>query len=164
MVQGIPSPSSLLWGPNYPPSAFYFSVGFAFARAGGLADTSFQEVSGITSEIETEEVVEGGENRYVHQLPKGAKHPNLVLKRGIATSFSPLVTWCKDVLESDFSVPIVPTQMTVFLLNEYQIPIRAWSFANAYPVKWEVDAFNSTKNEVAIETIDFSYTFSNRLI
>lgn len=147
---------------DYPPSAFYFQV--AFAQASGISDTSFQEVSGIGSEIETEEVVEGGENRYVHLLPKGVKHPKLTLKRGIAKNTSPLVKWCRTVLEADFAERIVPQLLMVYLMNEHKIPIRAWSFANAYPVNWEVEDFNSTKNEVAIEKIDLSYNYSNRLI
>jgi phage tail-like protein len=147
---------------EYPPSAFYFQVDFFSPY--GKGDTSFQEVSGISSEMETEEVVEGGENRYVHRLPKSVKHPKLVLKRGIATMNSPLVTWCKSVLEAGFIASIIPLPLLVFLLNEDKVPIRAWGFANAYPVKWEVDPFNSTKNEVAIEKIELSYTYSNRLV
>ena len=144
---------------EYPPSAFYFKV---VIGANLLGDTAFQEVSGIGSEIETEDVVEGGENRYVHRLPTKVKHPNLVLKRGIAKSTSPLVIWCRGVLEADFTAPIVPKPILVFLLNENGTPMRSWSFANAYPVHWEVDSFNSTKNDIAIETIEFSYTYSIR--
>ena len=33
-------------------------------------------------ELGTEELVEGGENRFAHQLPTGLRHGNLVLKRG----------------------------------------------------------------------------------
>lgn len=147
---------------SYPPSAFYFKV--VLSATGGMADTSFQEVSGIGSEVDLEEYVEGGENRYVHRLPKAVKHPKLVLKRGIAKMTSPLVIWCRSVFEGGFIAPIVPMPILVFLLNENKIPIRAWSFANAYPVNWEVEAFNSTKNEVAIEKIELSYNYSNRMI
>ncbi|MEN8128670.1 MAG: phage tail protein [Pseudomonadota bacterium] len=153
---------SLLQSDGYPPSAFYFKV--VFAATQGMSDTSFQEVTGIGSEIETEDVIEGGENRYVHQLPKSVKHPKLVLKRGIAKMSSPLVVWCRSVLEADFTSPIVPMPINVFLLNENKTPIRAWSFANAYPVNWEVESFNSTKNEVALEKIELSYNYSNRVI
>lgn len=146
--------------PEYPPSAFYFKVGFSGTLS--IPDTSFQEVSGISAEIDTEEVVEGGENRFVHRLPKGIKHPKLVLKRGIASLDSPLIKWCTSILE-EFTTPIVPQGMTVSLLNDQQEPIRAWSFANVYPVNWEIEDFNSTKNEVAIEKIDFSYSYSNRV-
>lgn len=147
---------------DYPPSAFYFKV--EFSSPYGEGDTSFQEVSGIGSEMDTEDVVEGGENRYVYRLPKSVKHPKLVLKRGIATLDSPLVKWCKSVLETGLIAPIEAVLLRVFLLNEDKDPIRAWDFADAYPVKWEVDAFNSTKNEVAIEKIELSYTYSSRYI
>lgn len=153
---------SLLKSDRYPPSAFYFKV--VFSATLGMSDTSFQEVTGIGSEIETEDVIEGGENRYVHQLPKSVKHPKLVLKRGIAKMSSPLVIWCRSVLEADYISPIVPKPISVFLLNENKTPIRAWSFTNAYPVNWEVESFNSTKNEVAVEKIELSYNYSNRLI
>ena len=148
--------------PNlYPPSAFHFKVNFSGARD---EDTSFQEVSGIGSEIDFQETVEGGENRFVHRLPKGVKHPLLSLKRGIAGVNSPLVEWCIAVLEGDFLKPIETQQVKVYLLDETQSPLRGWSFANAYPVKWEIDSLNSTKNEVAIETIDLSYNYSNRIV
>jgi phage tail-like protein len=74
------------------------------------------------------------------------------------------VIWCRSVMELDFIAPIVTQPISVYLMNENSIPIRAWTFANAYPVKWSVDSFNSTKNEVAIEKIVLSYTYSNRII
>lgn len=158
----MPDTSALLGTGGYPPSAFYFKV--VFSATLGMSDTSFQEVSGISAEIETETITEGGENRYQHHLPKGVKHPLLELKRGIASATSPLVIWCRSVFEMDFVIPIVPMPIAVYLMNENQIPIRAWTFANAFPVKWEVESFGSTKNEVAIEKIALSYTYSNRLI
>ena len=87
-----------------------------------------------------------------------------MLKRGIAEISSPLVKWCKLVLDSGFITRIEPKEMTVHLLDGNGIPIRGWSFANAYPVNWEVEDFNSTKNEVAIEKIELSYSYSERLI
>jgi len=153
---------SMLEGGDYPPSAFYFKV--VFGATLGMADTSFQDVSGISSEVTTEDVIEGGENRFVHKLPKGITHSNLELKRGIASMTSPLVVWCRSVMEMDFIVPVMAQPIGVYLMNENQIPIRAWTFANAFPVKWEVESFNSTKNEVAIEKIVLSYTYSKRIV
>ncbi|VAX31038.1 FIG00613761: hypothetical protein [hydrothermal vent metagenome] len=144
----------------YPLPAFYFKV--VFPASMGTSDTSFQEVSGIASEIETDALVEGGENRFVHKLPKSIKHPNMVLKRGIAKKNSPLVLWCKKVLDGDFVEKISPVLIMVYLMNELKKPVRGWSFDNAYPVKWEVDPFNSTKNEVAIEKIELSYNTLER--
>ncbi|MEO1049696.1 MAG: phage tail protein [Bacteroidota bacterium] len=149
---------------DYPPSAFYFKVVFSVTGAGGMVDTSFKEVSGITSKMETDGYHEGGENRFEHALPKVVKTENLILKRGIAPLSSPLVVWCKSIIESSFMVPITPQPMMVYLMDENKIPLRAWSFSNAFPVSWEVESFDSMKNEVAIEKIELSYTYSNRLM
>jgi len=147
---------------DYPPSSFYFKV--VFTLTGNFVDTSFQDVSGISGELNVEEVEEGGENRFVYRLPKRVKHANLVLKRGIAGMSSPLVLWCKSVIEGDLSLSVETMPVTVYLMNEYQVPIRGWIFGNAYPVKWEVGEFNSTKNEVALETIELSYSTLNRIV
>lgn len=145
-------------GPGgYPLPAFFFEV---IIGSGG--DTSFQEVTGIKTELELESVAEGGENRFVHQLPKAVKHANLVLKRGIAKRDSALVKWCKSVLEQDFTKAIETRELQVRLLNENKEAVRSWSFVNAYPVSWEVESFNSTKNEVAIEKIELVYSHSER--
>nr|WP_320017560.1 phage tail protein [uncultured Desulfobacter sp.] len=146
---------------EYPPAAFYFKV--MFEATLGLVDTSFQEVSGINATIETEEVPEGGE-LFAHRLPKAVKYDNLILKRGIAKISSPLVCWCKSVLETDFITPVAPQSLCVFLQDGNDMPSRAWMFANAFPVKWQVGAFNSTKNEVALETIELTYNYFKRLI
>ena len=146
----------------YPPSVFHFKVSFG-PQCGDL-DTSFKEVSGLETTMSTEPYTEGGENRFVYELPTSIKHGNLVLKRGIGKNNSKLVKWCKTVLEQGVSEKIEVKSVYVFLLNGHRIPIRAWSFKNAYPVKWQVDAFDSMKNEVAIETIELSYNYSQREI
>lgn len=145
---------------DYPLPAFYFKV--VFGGLTGNTDTSFQEVRGIGAEIETEEVQEGGENRFVHRLPKAVKHPQIELKRAIAPLDSPVVQWCRKTLENGWSEPIRTSLVTIDLLDSEGKAVRTWSLADAYPVKWEVDDFKSTKNEVAIETIVLSYTYSNR--
>jgi phage tail-like protein len=147
---------------GYPPSAFYFKVVFGSTLTN--SDNSFQEVSGISMEVDLEPIQEGGENRFVHQLPKGVKHPHLELKRGIASYDSPLVTWCQDVLEGDFMDAITTQSVSVYLLNADQQTLRGWVFENAFPIKWDVEAFNSTKNEVAIEKVTLSYNYFNRIL
>src|ERR1044071_7607917 len=83
---------------TYPPAAFHFRVAFDRSPR-GEHDWEFQEVTGIGTEMELETVREGGENRYVLQLPKGAKSTRLIMKRGVAPLSSPLTQWCRQVLE-----------------------------------------------------------------
>lgn len=157
----IPSIPSWLVSEQYQPSAFYFKV--VFSAALGLTDTSFKEVSGISKEMLTEDVEEGGENGFIHKLPKGFTHPRLVLKRGIAPITSPLVIWCKTIFEGGLDIPVTCMPIMVYLMNEQKMPVRGWGFNNVFPVKWEIESFESMKNEVAIETIEFEYQSSYRI-
>ena len=145
-------------GSDYPRPAFFFKVSFA----GGNTDTSFREVSGIGPEIQTEDLVEGGENRFIHRVPKGIKHPKLSLKRAVADLSSELVQWCKECLESDFETRITTKTITVQLLDQDHAPAAVWTFSDAYPVHWEIEGFHSMKNEVAIEKIELSYSYCTR--
>jgi phage tail-like protein len=137
------------------PAAFYFTVSIGASSSG--TDSSFQEVSGIELDMEVDELREGGENRFMHQLPTGIKQKRLTLKRGAAATSSPLVSWCKSTLEGGLSIPIRLLPVNVKLLDAKSNPLRSWSFSNAYPVRWEIDAFQSTKNEVVLETVELAY-------
>ena len=147
---------------GYPPPAFYFTVSVGNGET--IRDTSFAEVSGIATEIETEAVAEGGENRFIHQLPKQVKHGQLELKRGITRISSPLARWCKKTLEGEFVTMIELQTVIVKLMGGRGQVLRAWQFNDAYPVKWSVDPFSSTKNEVAVEKISLAYTYSQRTL
>ena len=141
-------------------------------------DTSFMEVSGIGQSMQTESYRELGENRYEYKLPTFISNSgNLVVKRAVAHKISPLVQWCKKVLE-EYAIPIKTKSIQVQLMGpdvkamyprkdedvkmaQFKV-LRSWTFLDAYPVKWTVGSFNSKSNEVAIETIEFAYTYCKR--
>jgi len=150
--------------PNiYPPAAFSFLLEYSANK--NTADAAFQEVSGISSELGSEEVREGGENRFLFQLPLPAKHSNLVLKRGLITYGSDLATWCKNTIETDFGSAFVVQDITVSLINISGVKLISWVFESAWPIKWNVSTFNSQENTLAIETIEFAYrTFTKKYI
>jgi phage tail-like protein len=148
-----------------PAPAFYFRVVFDGATgsvSASPADNSFMEVDGLTPSIDTESVEEGGENRFVHELPKGVKYSKLSLKRGIAGLNSPLVDWCKQVLESGFIDLIQPKDLSIRLLDRKGDPLRTWDVINAYPVRWQVEKFDSMNNAIAVEKIEMSYNYAHR--
>lgn len=137
----------------YPPVSFYFRVEFGIS--GNTNDARFQSISGLTVEYDMETFKEGGENRFEHKLPVRTKYNDLVLKRGYLTD-SAVVDWCfRAFRDREFE----PTDVTVKLLNEEGQPLKAWKIVRAWPKKWSISDFNSTSNEVAIETLELSYRY-----
>lgn len=136
----------------YPPVGFHFKVEF---QLDGVTtnDVSFQEVGGLSVEIATEELVEGGVNTYSHRLPGRAKYGNLVLKRGMLTN-SGLIDWFKQSVEEYRFSPIT---MSVHLLNSSHEPLVVWNFDRAWPVKWVVSDLKAQDSGIVVETIEFAY-------
>lgn len=142
-------------GAYYPPLGFHFLVAFANLKD----EFQFQSVSGLSVDLETEEIAEGGENRFKHRLPIRTQYPNLVLKRGLSVN-SGLIDWCKAAVEGfDFA----PTDILIVLLNEKNQPLMTWNVAHAYPVKWSVSDFDAEESKILIETIELSYSYFKTL-
>lgn len=143
---------------EYPPVGFHFKVDFGLT---GLkyGDVRFQDVSGISSEMETENIVEGGENHFIHKLPKRVKYSNLVLKRG-ALKDSGLINWISKTIDN---YEISPTDIIVSLLNEEHQPLLTWKFMNAWPVKWSISDFKAMDNSLAVESIELTYSYFSRV-
>lgn len=137
----------------YPPLGFHFKVEFS----GFSGEFEFQSVAGLTVDVETEEIAEGGENRFKHKVPVRTKYPNLVLKRGLLVN-SEIISWCRTAVE-DFD--FYPVDIVVKLLNEEHEPLLSWNIVHAIPVKWSVSEFNAEENKLVIETLELSYNYFN---
>jgi phage tail-like protein len=141
-----------------PPVAFSFRV----AIDGAEGDTGFQEVSGFQVDIETEDVVEGGQNRFVHRLPTRTKYSNLVLKRGVVTTASEFGAWVSRAMSSGPVRQADAKTIVVQLMDETRAPLVVWKVFGAYPLRWEHSQLNSRSEEVLTETIELSYQFFQR--
>lgn len=139
---------------NYPQVGFHFLVVFElFPQLPN--DFKFQEVSGLTVNLEMEAVKEGGENRFVHQLPGRSSYNELVLKRGKFLG-SGILHWCKNAIEN---FEFKPTNIMISLLNDDHLPLYNWYVINAIPKKLEISSFNAQSSEVVIETLTLSYQY-----
>ncbi|MFL5740121.1 MAG: phage tail protein [Flavisolibacter sp.] len=149
----------------YPPGAFHFKVEFNGVN-GMNSDTEqrFQEVSGLSFDIETEELKEGGENRFTWKLPKRGKYPNLVLKRGMLQGTA-LLNWIKSAMSTFFTVAVYdfkPADMVITLMDEAGQPVAIWNVVQAFPIKWSTSDFRASENAVVVETIELAYQYFER--
>jgi phage tail-like protein len=138
----------------YPPVGFHFRVE-VLGLPPNANDVRFSEVSGLSVEMSTEEVAEGGENRFLQKYPVRAKYPELVLKRGLLVN-SEVAEWIRACTE-DFV--ITPNNVDVMLLNDEHQPLLTWHLVNAYPTKWSASDLNATANAVVIESLQLFYQY-----
>lgn len=138
----------------YPPVGFHFKVEF-LGLPPSDRDTRFTEVSGLSLEMGTEEVAEGGENRFVQKYPMRTKYPELVLKRGMLVN-SAVVEWVRCCIEN---YQISPKNLDVMLLNDVHQPLITWHVIGAYPTKWSISDLNATSNAVVTETLQLCYQY-----
>lgn len=153
-------------GKYYPPTGFHFRVAFSgVSGMEGDEQQRFQDVSGLSFEIETEPLREGGENRFEYKLPKRVKYPNLVLKRGMITN-KVLTDWIKGALDGFFwasPFPLFqPANILITLMDEAGQPVAVWNVVQAYPVKWSMSDLKATENTVVVETIELAYQYFER--
>jgi phage tail-like protein len=99
-------------------------------------------------------VIEGGQNLYTHKLPVRAGFDNLVLERGLVVG-SPLN------LEFNAALGLfkfAPSNVMVTLLAESRVPLAAWLFIKAFPVRWSTADLSAADDKVVIDTLELAYT------
>lgn len=141
---------------HYPPVGFFFRVEFQ-GIPGNLPDQDafFQEVTGLSRELETEPVKSGGENRFTFKLPSRGQYPNLVLKRGLFAG-SGILPWVNSAI---LDLDITPVNVLVTLLNENQEPLQTYQCVNAWPQKWSVADFNAQESRIVVESMELVYQY-----
>lgn len=134
------------------PVSFHFRV-----VVDGTA-TAFNEVDGIETKLEVDQVISGGDNSHCYYVPKARTYGDLVLKRGMLKVEDPFFVWCKECMSAPLITGrIQPKTVIVMLLDEMDCPVASWTFSEAYPINWKVNAFNAEKSEIAIETVTLKY-------
>ncbi|BAZ03831.1 phage tail protein [Calothrix sp. NIES-3974] len=153
---------------TYPPVSFFFDVIFLSESLDKQnVETRFQSVTGLSVDMQTESLKEGGENRFEHTLPVRSKYSPLVLKRGLVKN-SQMVNWCMDAI---VKFDIRPMNLLVRLLHVQGAaknsaaniePLVTWNVINAWPKKWSVSDFNAEQNAIAIESLELNYSYFER--
>ncbi len=147
----------------YPPTGFHFKV--EVNGIDGDTEQRFQEVSGLSFEVETEPMRSGGENRFEYKLPKRAKYPNLVLKRGLLTG-TKFLDWFKSAMNTYYTVFVFdfkPADILITLLDEADQPVAKWNVIQAYPLKWSMSDLKSSENAIVIETMELAYQYFEQI-
>ncbi len=132
-------------GPAHTACRFYVTIE-------GIAQAVFTEVNGLTVEVATEDVEEGGRNDFVHRVPGRCKVSNVVLKRGLTKS-NDFLKWHLDVAQGKVN----PRSVSIIVYDVDGSESLRWNFINAYPVKWTGPQFRASDNGAAIESLELAH-------
>lgn len=116
----------------------------------------FTEVSGLSVQIDVEELAEGGQNAYTHRLLGRMKWPNLVFKRGL-TDTDALFEWLMSFSGEGLTAAgnkVVPDNGSVSVLDARGQTVRMWEFYAARPVRWSGPRLAASSRELAVEELE----------
>jgi phage tail-like protein len=127
----------------------YPSTGF-LAEVLGRTLGSFGAIRGLEAQVDILEYREGGINDVVHRLPGPISYPNLVLSNGLTSR----------AIEEWFAMTRLGAErhtMTVTFLDAAGKAVRAWSFAEAFPVRWTGPVLGADSGAVAGEELEIAH-------
>jgi phage tail-like protein len=110
----------------------------------------FTEVSGLSVEVSTEDMNEGGNNEYVHKFIGRTKIGNITLKQGMTKS-QDFLKWVMDVSQGK----IKRKNISVVMYDLEGKQVQRWNFLEAVPIKWTGAQFQASGNGAAVETFEF---------
>ena len=121
---------------------------------------SFTEVSGLSVQLDVEELAEGGQNAFTHKLLGRMKWPNIVLKRGL-TDTDALFNWVMDCSGAGLTKnknKVEPLDGKISVLDAKGRQVRTWTILNAKPVKWTGPRLAASSRDLAIEELEVCHS------
>ncbi|MEM9218150.1 MAG: phage tail protein [Cyanobacteria bacterium P01_F01_bin.150] len=123
-----------------------------FVELDGLTTAGFQECTGLDNATAPVDYREGTDPAHVRKLTGLNTVSPVTLKRGITDSTA-LWEWRQRVMAGDTD----RHNISVVLRNEKHEEKWRWDLFRAWPSKWTGPSFNSTSNEVAVETLEITF-------
>jgi phage tail-like protein len=118
----------------------------------GLDIGMFRECGGLTMEFDVFEWAEGGNNEFVHHLPGRLRYPYLSLTRGM-TDQDALQKWFWQTRQQ-----AELKEVTIELHTPAGDTTRAWTFGDAFPVRWSGPQVAAHGENVALESLDIAHS------
>jgi phage tail-like protein len=111
----------------------------------------FRECAGLEMEFEVFEWAEGGNNEFVFSLPGRVRYPRLTLSRGL-TDQAALQEWFwRTRQEPDLK------EVSIELSSPGSSATRAWTFTDAFPVRWSGPRIAAHGTDMAVESLEIAH-------
>ena len=141
-------------GMEDPFTAFNFEVGLDGVISG---QTRFQQVSGITWEMNVEDFQEGGLNTHTRKIKGPAKYGNVTLKRGVLQSTDDVWQWVKANMNNTKGKPLRSNVSIIGYNDAMQTGQITITLKEAYPCKWEAPSWDTKSSAILMESLEIAH-------
>jgi phage tail-like protein len=118
-----------------------------------LALGAFQEVRGLSADLEVMTYAEGGRNDAVHQLPVRHSYGRISLRRGLVRDQA-LWGWYRAGQHGSLGAR---RDGAIVALTEMGLPAMAWTFRGGLAAKWTGPDLSSMTAAVAMEGMEIAH-------
>ena len=118
----------------------------------GLDIGTFRECTGLAMEFDVFEWAEGGNNEFVHHLPGRVRYPYLTLAGGM-TQDNAMQQWFWQTRQQ-----AELKEVTVELQTQDGQTSRAWTFTDAFPVRWTGPRVAADSHGMSTESLDIAHS------
>lgn len=138
-------------GQNVPFGSFGFKV-----KVEGVQGEwgCFQEVNGLSAQLSTEDLVEGGVNYTTHKLLGHASYSNVTLKRGLCNST--MYGWIRGIIDGS-GLSESRMTVTISILDDAGNEVKKFKLNRAIPVKWDGPSLSVMQDGIATESLEFAH-------
>lgn len=121
-------------------------------RIDGKDIGTFSSCDGLGMEVDIQEVKEGGNPFFVHQLAGRIKYTRIKLTRPINADSAKVAAWIASM-----ATQVKRTQVEIAAMNQQGDRIATWSLFEAFPYKWSGPSLNVDGPKVAMETLELAH-------
>lgn len=121
-------------------------------RIDGQDIGTFTSCDGLGMEVDIQEVKEGGNPFFVHQLAGRIKYSRIKLTRAVNADSAKVAAWIAGM-----ATQVKRTQVEISAMTQHGDRIATWSLFEAIPYKWSGPSLSADGPKVATETLELAH-------
>jgi len=113
---------------------------------------AFHTCTGMGAQVEVEQVVEGGNNGFVWQLPSRITWSNITLTRPVTADTTKVANWLAQIVNR-----VERKDGEIVALRPDLRPIARWQVLGIVPIRWQGPSFDPASSEPAVESLEIAH-------
>jgi phage tail-like protein len=133
-------------------SAVYASTTFFRLIIAGNSLGDFHTCTGLGAQVEMEQLVEGGNNGFVWQLPSRITWSNITLTRPVTADTTKVANWLSKIIRQ-----VSRQNGEIVALQPDLGTIVRWQVQGIVPVSWQGPSFDPANSQPAVESLEIAH-------